>query len=97
MNVENITSYGLYALLGLLISLVSDVYSSGIKLKDFSFSKYFSDNGIRILLSVLCIIAGLIFTEEYFGVIINKEYAFMAGLANDKIVEVFIHRKNKQQ
>lgn len=86
---------GGYAMLGLLISLIMDIYSSGIKLSDFSFKKWVDDNLLRVILSVLCLIALFIFSEELIGIKMTPIMAFWTGIGNDNIINTFIRRKSQ--
>jgi len=95
MEVINIITFGPYAFLGLLISLVMDIYSSGIKLNEFSLIKWISDNGIRLILSILVLIAGLTFSEDIFGAKLSPLVSFWAGIGNDNLINMFVRRKDK--
>lgn len=93
---ENFILYWPYALLGLIISLLLDVRSSGVKLQKFSLKKWLLDNFLRVILSIACVSAGLIFSKEVLGFEITPIGAFWGGLGNDAAVNFFIRRKANQ-
>jgi len=93
MEYSNAIAFAPYAFLGLLISVVMDVYSSGASLAEFSAKKWATDNGVRVVLSMLCLIAGLLFSEDIFGVKLNALTAFWGGIGNDNLINMFVRRR----
>jgi hypothetical protein len=82
-----------YALLGLTLSVLLDIYRSGISVDKFSWKKWISENFFRILISLICLVAGLLFSEDIFGLKINALTAFWGGVGNDNLINTFIRRK----
>lgn len=88
--------YWPYALVGLLISLLLDVRSSGVSIEKFRFKRWYYDNILRVVLSIICVSAGLIFSEDVFGYKLTAMTAFWGGLGNDAVVNFFMRRKANQ-
>ncbi len=97
---SNLLQYGPYALLGLLISILADLYSSGIKPSQFQFKKWADDNGFRLLLSVVLIAAAVLLgnnvSQLTLGVDITPGHVFLAAMGSDYLVSAFTKRQSKQ-
>lgn len=93
MEFDNLLYFLPYALLGFLISVVGDVFSSGVAFAELSLKKWAQDNVVRILFSALCLTAGLLFSEEILGSPLTKLTAFWGGVGSDNLVNFFVRRK----
>ena len=86
-------------MLGLLISVVADIYSSGVKPSEFSFKKWGDDNLFRLVLAVSLITAGILLgdniSQPLLGIKLETGTAFLCGLGSDTLVNAFIRRQNK--
>lgn len=96
MDTSAFFQFGLYGLLGLVISQIGDVYSSGIKLTEFNGKKWVDDNLLQMVLSMLCISALLLLGGSVFesitGTKLNSQTVFWAGLGSDAITNYFVRR-----
>lgn len=84
-------------LFGIVMSMLIDVYSSGIKFSQFSWKKWFSDNATRLILSILVLILAIAFGEELTGIERGNWGMFIAGFTSDKIVENLAQRRRRKQ
>lgn len=82
--------------LGLVSSVMFDVYSSGIDTHEFKLFKFLGDNRIRLMLSILAIIIGVLFSEQILGASLNTWTAFLSGFTSDKIIENMMQRRRKK-
>ena len=88
--------YLILAIFGLIISLTLEVYKHWKEIQQgggFSFGYWIKSNIARVFVSILVIIAGIIFGKEIIGMDINNVTAFLAGFTSDKIIDSFIKRK----
>jgi hypothetical protein len=81
---------------GLICSVMFDVYSSGIEANEFAFNKFWQRNKIRIYLSVLAVMIGILFSEQLLGSQLNTWTAFLSGFMSDKLIENLLKRKRKK-
>jgi ABC-type uncharacterized transport system YnjBCD ATPase subunit len=81
---------------GLFCSVMFDVYSSGIEANQFAFKTFWSRNKIRIYLSVLAVIVGILFSEQLLGSQLNVWTAFLSGFMSDKLIENLLKRRRKK-
>ena len=93
MEVQNFIAFLPYALLGFLISIAGDVFSSGVTFSELSLKKWAQDNVVRILFSALCLTAGLLFSEDILASPLTKLTAFWRGVGSDNLVNFFVRRK----
>lgn len=83
------------ALFGFMLSIGLDIYRSGVELKKLSWSEWKDKNFVKSIVSVGCIIAGLVFSEDIFGAPITSLMAFWAGFGSDKLVNDLVRRREK--
>jgi ABC-type uncharacterized transport system YnjBCD ATPase subunit len=88
-------SFFIMGTIGLIASVLFDVYSSGIKTNDFDFGKFWTRNKFRIYLSFLAIVIGILFSEQLLGSQLNNWTAFLSGFMSDKLIENLLKRKRK--
>lgn len=95
MELTNLYNYGLITLLGLVISQMLDILSSGITWQQFSFSKWRDDNIFQLVTTVLCLVAALILADLVPGFASKMNYltAFGLGLGSDAITNYIARRK----
>jgi ABC-type uncharacterized transport system YnjBCD ATPase subunit len=89
-------SFLLMGSFGLLCSVLFDVYSSGIEANEFAFSKFWKRNQIRIYLSILAVIVGILFSEQLLGSHLNSWTAFLSGFMSDKLIENLLKRRRNK-
>lgn len=99
---EGITLAGLLVFLtigvfGIVMSMLIDIYSSGIAFSEFSWKKWISDNGSRIILSFLVLILAIAFAEELTGIERGNWSMFIAGFTSDKIIENLAQRRRRKK
>lgn len=93
MELCNFLPLSPYAFLGFCISVGGDVFSSGVSLEEVSLKKWWTDNGVRVLFSLLCLAAGLLFSDEIMGTKLTAIGAFWGGVGSDNLVNFFVRRK----
>lgn len=89
-------AYIMVGVFGLTCSVLFDIYSSGIAANEFKFKKFIYENEIRILLSILAVIVGVLFHEQLLGSELNTWTAFLSGFMSDKIIENLMNRRKKK-
>lgn len=85
----------LAAVLGWLASIFVDISSKNKTLKSFKFKAWFNKQFWRLLVSAVCVIAGVLFTDDIFGVEITAFWAFLAAFSNDVILFILNDKKAK--
>jgi hypothetical protein len=85
----------LAAILGWLASIFVDISSKNKTLKSFKFKAWFNKQFWRLLVSAICVIAGVLFTDDIFGVEITAFWAFLAAFSNDVILFILNDKKAK--
>lgn len=79
--------YLLFAIIGLIFSLVLELYKSDIKSDKFSFKYWWSKNKFRVILNIIAMTLGVLFTEDLLGIKLSVYTSFLAGFTSDKILE----------
>jgi len=92
----DILVYFLVGLFGVFSSMVIDVYSSGIKMSELKFKKWFGDNGFRTIVSIMVVFMAMIFGEDLVGIPKSNWSMFIAGFTADKIIENLVQRKRRK-
>jgi len=87
--------YLLFAFTGLLFSLVLELYKSDVKSKEFKFKYWWSHNKFRVILNIIAMTLGILFTEDLLGIKLSVYNSFLAGFTSDKIIET-LKRKLKR-
>lgn len=86
----------IWALLGMLINLFSDVTRRKVPSEHspqkFSIKYWLSDNWRRITLSFLLIPISIISVEQMFGVEMSRFVAFSIGYGSDHLIEIIKRR-----
>lgn len=100
-TIEDFIVYVIFGFIGLILSLIVEVFRSKNKIKTrggFSFAFWITDNYkiLRVLLSIIAVIIGVLFSEQLLGFSINNWGAIVAGFSTDKIVETLISLKTKK-
>jgi len=81
---------------GLFCSVMFDVYSSGIQHHEFDVKTFWQRNDIRIYLSFLAVMVGVLFSEQLLGSSLNTWTAFLSGFMSDKLIENLLKRRRKK-
>ena len=88
------TSDYTFVLSGLIFAMIgvflSNLLQGDIENKDM----VRKTNHNRLIISILVVIITLRFSTEFIGGVLTMWWAFIIGLASDKIVEIFIKIKN---
>ncbi len=98
---EDFIVYLIFGFVGLVLSLIVEIIRSKNKIKargGFSFAFWITDNYkvLRVFLSVVSVILGVLFSEQLLGFSINNWGAIIAGFSTDKIVETLFSLKTKK-
>lgn len=103
MQLDNLFTLFAVAMLGIVISQILDVVSSGIKPSQFEVKKWADDNAFQLLASVLCISAIIVLGEPLAVLIFGGEFkltplsSFLLGLGGDAVTNFFARRKQNVQ
>lgn len=96
---NNFVNFFPAAMLGLLISILIDIYSSGIKPSQFSITKWGDENLWRFLIAftliTACVILGDAVSVPVLGFKLQTGSAFLCGLGSDTMVGAITKRQNK--
>ncbi len=89
---ENI-SFGFVGLISsILVELIR--HKNVVKSKGgFSIGYWFQDNFARVLLSIIIIIVGVLYSDDLVGVGVGNKGALVLGFCTDKIIETIISLK----
>jgi hypothetical protein len=85
-----------YACFGQLFSIAMQQVKYGNKIKaygGFSLLVWVNENGWRAVLTICCMVAGVLFTEQLSGSPLSAWSAFLSGFATDKIIDSLVNRK----
>lgn len=99
MELTNLNLYPI-AVLGILISQVLDVYSSGIKFSEFKAAKWADDNAWQLIAAFLCMTAIILLGEPLATILVGTEFKlnplsiFFLGLGSDALTNYFARRKH---
>lgn len=93
ITIVDFVAFYLLALFGLFLSMALEVYKLHKKIEDFELKIWFDINQYRLLLNLVFIVLGIIFTEELTGSIVTPFTAFLAGFSVDKVIESFKDKK----
>ena len=88
----------IFAVIGFVVSLLVDRIKNNRKIKSnggFSFDYWIRDNWARMILSVIVIILGILFTPQIFGIQISTWGALVAGFCTDTIVAMLLNLDTK--
>lgn len=88
-STEEFVSLLIWGIVGLILSISIELVRHNKKIKrtgGFSFVFYLKDNIARFVATILAMVVGIIFKDEFFG-ISNMKGAIIAGLITDKIIE----------
>lgn len=96
MSLSHFLAMYALALMGILVSNILDIYSSGERPQGFQWSYWWSDNKVRIILSLLFAFLGILFSEQLLGAELTRFLAFTAGLTTDKTIESIKDRKKQK-
>lgn len=61
----------------------------------FSIKVWVCDNGWRIVVTIIAMIVGVVFTEAILQVKLNELTAFLAGFFTDKTIDAITNRKKQ--
>lgn len=84
------------AIIGLIASLLVELirHKNDIKKKGgFSFIYWLQDNWSRMLLSVIIILIGVLYTQDLVGIEVGNKGALVMGFCTDKIIETIVSLK----
>lgn len=96
MTLIQISYFFAFSCFGQLISIAVQQVKYGAKIRrygGFSLWVWLNENFWRGVLTVLAMLAGVIFTEQLFGAPLNEWQAFLSGFATDKIIDALVNRK----
>lgn len=88
-SIEEFLSLLIWGLLGLIFSISIELVRHNKKIKrtgGFNITFYLKDNLARFISTILAMVVGIIFKDEFFG-ISDMKGAIIAGLVTDKIIE----------
>lgn len=85
-----------WGFIGLLTSiLIERMISKSVKsIKHPPLNEYLKENIARLLLSLIAVLIGVLFTPDLLGRDINNFSALLAGLSTDKLIELLIKLKS---
>ena len=86
----------LLGIFGLLLSWMLEAYRYWRPIRDNGgLSHYFCNQKqvLRLVLSLMAIVAGVLFSEDLVGVPLTNFTAFLAGFSADKIINSLMNRK----
>jgi hypothetical protein len=99
MALNNFVNFFPAAMLGLFISILVDIYSSGIKPSQFDIKKWGDDNLWRFLIAftviTACVVLGDTVSVPILGFKLQTGSAFLCGLGSDTLVGAITKRNNK--
>lgn len=90
MSTSDFIAYYIMGFIGFIFSVIGQFY----KAKNFAFIKWWNGEKFRILINLLAIGIGVIFTEQLTGAKITLLGAFEAGVFTDVIIDRFITKKS---
>lgn len=86
-----------FAYLGMIVNILSDITrrnpESANSPKKFKLDYWWSDNKIRILVSIFMVIVAVLLCNSLVGIELNKMNSFIIGFGSDHILEI-IKRKS---
>jgi len=85
-----------FGALGLLSSILFDIYSSGTSTKKFSLKYWWKCNKWRLSLSVLAVVIGILFSEQLLSIEMSNWASFLAGFTADKLIESLMQRRRRK-
>lgn len=94
---EDFISLLFWGLIGFVFSVLIEMIRHKNKIKKtggFSIIFWLKDNSNRIILSILAIIVGVLFSNDLIGKEISNWGAFLSGLVTDKIIEALTKYKS---
>lgn len=106
LNGMSLSSFGAYFILGMIgviVSMLAEILRTNNKCKakgetfTFSLGYWIKDNFIRLVLSMIIVILGVLYTKDLLGIEINSMLALSAGFNSDKLVEIFKTKINLNQ
>ena len=86
----------LFGFLGLIASVLVELirHKSNIKITGgFNLGYWFTDNFARLLLSILIVFVGVLYTQDLVGIEIGNKGALVMGFCTDKIIETIVSLK----
>ena len=86
----------IFAFLGLIGSLLVELIRNKEVIKKsggFSLGYWFTNNFARLLLSIIIVFVGVLYTEDLVGIAIGNKGALVMGFCTDKIIETIISLK----
>jgi hypothetical protein len=89
-------AYYIMGMVGLFVSALTDIYSSGIESNQFLFRIFWRENKIRLILSFVVIAVGVVFSEQLIGSKLTTWTAFLSGFMSDKVIENLMQRRKKR-
>jgi len=90
INPIDFTAYYILAVIGLSFSLFLEAYDTKTKV---NIKDWFKENKKRIIINLVTIVFGVLFTENISGVELNSYTSFLAGFTTDKIIKVLNNKK----
>jgi len=90
MSTSDFIAYYIMGFIGFIFSVLGQFY----KAKNFAITKWWNDEKFRILVNLIAIGLGIIFTEQLTGTEISLLGAFEAGVFTDVIIDRFITKKS---
>ena len=87
--------YIIFSIIGLVFSLLLEVYKAGIKPETFDWGYYWKRNRFRILLNIITMTLGVLFTEDLLGIELNVYSSLLAGFTSDKVLETLKTKHKK--
>lgn len=93
---EEYISLLLYGFIGLLGSILVELIRHKKNIKSnggFNTAYWVADNFYRLLLSVLVIVIGVLYTQDLVGMSVGNKGAVVLGFCTDKIIETLVSLK----
>lgn len=90
LTLVDFCAYYIMGFIGFLFSIFGQFY----KAKNYSLKEWWIKEKFRIVLNLLAIALGIVFTEQLTGTTINLLSAFEAGVFTDVIIDRFITKKS---
>jgi hypothetical protein len=97
LTFEKIGCYYLIALLGMVMSmLIQQVkHQNPIKASGgFKWSTWILENWKRVLLNLLGMLVGILFSEQLLGITLTAWAAFLAGYTTDNVIDSLVNKKS---
>lgn len=91
-TLNDVSPLMLWGIIGFILSVLIDILRNKEKIKrtgGFNLSYWLKDNIVRLLISIIAIFIGCIFTEDLFNIKGNLG-GLMAGFMTDKVVEALV-------